>query len=330
MSSKTYQVTLRTLGPVHIGTGTTLTKQEYIFDKNNKLIHIVNGRKLVNYLKRNNKLEDYIQFFSKPEQQTNLGSFLQENEIIEDDWDQFVQYSVPIIYEESQKVNAISPFMRDGLNTAFIPGSTLKGALRTILAGELRDRETNLLFKNIRISDSEPLDDQQLVIYQKIDVNKKVKPIPLFRECINANEKVTTLLTIENDAITIEEIEAKISEHYDHYRTKWLDGFKSLKGGASFFEQEDEATQKLFEDDARIILLGGGVGLASKTIHYQKYDRETAREHLFELLQRRSRHIYGKFDVIPNNVPIALKLTKSNETNQWFMFGACEITFEEI
>lgn len=323
-------MTLKTLGPVHIGTGLTLTKQEYIFDKTNKLIHIINGRKLVNYLIRNNQLDDYFDFFSEPEQQTNLGSFLQDHEIVHQEWDEFIRYSVPIDYDEKQTVNVISPFMRDGLKSAYIPGSSLKGALRTIIAHENRDRETNLLFRHIRISDSEPLKDEQLVVYQKIDVNKNAKSIPLFRECIDANEEIYTYLTIEDDAISIAEIEAKIRKHYAHYRTKWVDGFKEREVGAEFFQQHDELTEMLFKEDAPVILLGGGIGMASKTVHYQKYERDEARRQLFELLQRRSRHIYGKFDVIPRNVPIALKLTKNSETNQWLMPGACLISFERV
>lgn len=330
LSTKTYRVTLKTLGPVHIGTGSTLTKQEFILDKQNRLIHIINGRKLVNYLKQTDKLADYIDYFSEPEHHTNLGSFLQEQSILNEDWEQFIHYSIPIVYEEGQKVNVISPFMRDGLNKAYIPGSSLKGLLRTILVGEERNRETNIFFSHIRISDSEPVNDKQLVVYQKIDIGNKVKPIPQFRECIDANVSLSTYLTIEDDVITIEEIKEKIIQFYYNYRTKWLLGFKELEAGKPFFEQGDEATRILMKEDAQVIFIGGGVGVASKTVHYQKYDRQTAKKQLFELLQRRSRNIYGKFDIMPRNVPIALKLTKHHETNKWLLQGACEISFERL
>lgn len=75
MNSKTYRVTLETLGPVHIGTGSTLTKQEFILEEAKRLIHIIDGRRLVNYLKRIELLEDYVAFWRNPEPQSGLGFF---------------------------------------------------------------------------------------------------------------------------------------------------------------------------------------------------------------------------------------------------------------
>ncbi|NLI68393.1 MAG: hypothetical protein GX374_07095 [Bacilli bacterium] len=50
-------------------------------------------------------------------------------------------------------------------------------------------------------------------------------------------------------------------------------------------------TQTILENNAPIIVLGGGSGIAAKTIHYQQYDRETEKRELFQLLQRCSRNI---------------------------------------
>ena len=256
--------------------------------------------------------------------------FLKKCAIERDEWEYFIRYSVPVVYDEKQKVNVVSPFMRDGLQAAYVPGSSLKGLIRTILFGERRDRETNETMSRIRFSDSEPIADSKLAVYQKIDISNKIKPIPFFRESIDVNETIDTYLTIEDDVISIKELERQIVQFFHHYKTKWMLGFKTTEAGAHFFEQDDPLTQTILENNAPIIVLGGGSGIAAKTIHYQQYDRETEKRELFQLLQRCSRNIYGKLDIMPRNVPMALKLTKHYEKDWWLMQGVCKISFERM
>lgn len=106
-------------------------------------------------------------------------------------------------------------------------------------------------------------------------------------------------------------------------------GFKTTEAGAHFFEQDDPLTQTILENNAPIIVLGGS-GIAAKTIPYQPYDKETEKRELFQLLQRCSRNIYGKLDIMPRNVPMALKLTKHYEKDWWLMQGVCKISFERM
>lgn len=53
--------------------------------------------------------------------------FFKKCAIERDEWESFIRYSVPVVYDEKQKVNVVSPFMRDGLQAAYVPGSSLKG-----------------------------------------------------------------------------------------------------------------------------------------------------------------------------------------------------------
>lgn len=62
---KTYNVVIKTLGPVHIGEGRTLKKHEYIYEYYKGVVHYVDGSKLVTYLKHKNLLNEYLDFIRK-------------------------------------------------------------------------------------------------------------------------------------------------------------------------------------------------------------------------------------------------------------------------
>lgn len=51
MTIKNYEVVIKTLGPVHIGSGQVMKKQDYIYDFYNSKVYMINGNKLVKFLK---------------------------------------------------------------------------------------------------------------------------------------------------------------------------------------------------------------------------------------------------------------------------------------
>lgn len=59
MTIKNYEVVVKTLGPVHIGSGQVMKKQDYIYDFYNSKVYMINGNKLVKFLKKK-KFTSYI------------------------------------------------------------------------------------------------------------------------------------------------------------------------------------------------------------------------------------------------------------------------------
>ena len=49
--NKIMKLLLKTLGPVHIGSGQVMKKQDYIYDFYNSKVYMINGNKLVKFLK---------------------------------------------------------------------------------------------------------------------------------------------------------------------------------------------------------------------------------------------------------------------------------------
>lgn len=132
---------LRTLSPIYIGSGQTLNKKEYIFDKEKETIHFVDLPALFSYLKRKNLLREYENFLLN-RHRNDLLAFLQENNVEKEAFKSFIRYSIDggeVAKEE--KFKGVMTFIKDQEGRPYIPGSGIKGAIRTALAAYLLKKE---------------------------------------------------------------------------------------------------------------------------------------------------------------------------------------------
>lgn len=134
---KHYKMRLHTLAPVFIGSGETITKKEYIF-KNNK-IYILDLPKLFELINKRNLTDSYMKFVLNGNGQRNsrftetLASWLDKNNIKNyDDVTAYVLNGVRNI-EEKKSLKGIQLFIKNAYNEPYIPGSSIKGLLRTVL-----------------------------------------------------------------------------------------------------------------------------------------------------------------------------------------------------
>ena len=333
MTIKVYQGTIKTIGPVHIGNGTTLKKQDYIYDFHNAKVHMVNGAKLVKYLKSKGLLDSYQTFLKSPPKnpkENGLINYLEAQHIKQHDWRHFINYSEHVnqgkknVNVRPKPLNDLHVMVRDGRGEVYIPGSSIKGALKTAIVSKYQNERDTYFYSKIKVSDSRPIEDSCLAIYEKIDINKNSKPMPLYRECIDVDTIIHFTLEIEDDVITIEELESCIQSFYKNYYNKWLVGFKDTRGGQDFDSRDGIPDV----NDQNVLYLGAGAGFVSKTLHYQIKDRTQARKDTFNELKRKFRKTYGKMTQIPENVPIALKGTHNHSKDKDYQQGMCEISFE--
>ncbi len=125
---------LKTLSPMHISSGQSLNKKEYIFDKEKEIIHFVDLPALFVYLKSKNLLKEYESFLVN-KRRNDLLAFLLENNVEESEFKSFIRYSIDggeAATEE--KFKGVVTFVKDIEGKPYIPGSSLKGALRTAIA----------------------------------------------------------------------------------------------------------------------------------------------------------------------------------------------------
>lgn len=128
-----FDLTLTTLSPLYVGSGNVLTKTEYLFDPRSGMVQILNIPRFLSYLAEKKLAEEYERFVFSGN--TNLYGFLRDCGISSADIADFCLYRVDAsdALDDRHSLKEIHTFQRNSANQAYIPGSSVKGALRTIL-----------------------------------------------------------------------------------------------------------------------------------------------------------------------------------------------------
>ena len=129
---KQYHVMLHTIGPVFVGSGKQLNKKEYIIDKRKKEVLVFDMGKMFSGLEKRHmgsKFEDYLLGGREV-----LSKWLWDNNIRPAEYEQWVKYRIPCadFSQEKGPLN-VCECVLDAYGNPYIPGSSLKGMIRTIL-----------------------------------------------------------------------------------------------------------------------------------------------------------------------------------------------------
>lgn len=128
---------LETLSPVFIGSGESLTKKEYIYDRKTKMIYMLDLGKFIGFLAERSLLKAYERYLLQP-RNNDLYFFLYENKVEKKDYEKFTLYTLDAGEIISQdKFRGILTFVKGADGLPYIPGSSLKGAIRTAIAAKL-------------------------------------------------------------------------------------------------------------------------------------------------------------------------------------------------
>lgn len=138
MRLKTYKITLIARGPVFVGDGKDFSKKEYIIAKDK--VNILNMNKFYGFLYKK-KLANSFEKFMLDKNQKNLFAYLRDNNLFNDAL-KFVRYSLNLDTRDFKGLE-IKTFIKDSYGNPYIPGSSLKGAIRTVLAtAHIAENET--------------------------------------------------------------------------------------------------------------------------------------------------------------------------------------------
>ena len=260
---RTFQFSLLAMAPIHIGNGEKYTSREFIYE--NGYFYFPDMGKFYNRMVEkgyDQKFERFLQE-TKPNAKNNrLISFLEDNRISDRNFGGYriieTELETNNNYLRGGALNQISKFIRDPFGNPYIPGSSLKGAIRTILMntnpdwnnknvvkdkkenkslipwGAKKGQEFNDLFNAIRVSDSEPFKNEQIILVQKWDYSAKsltAKPLPLYREAIAPLTKInfTITTTTKEAGILMEELGQRAQAFYKEYKTFFLSDFPENK-----------------------------------------------------------------------------------------------------
>lgn len=338
---KTYQIQLTVQGPVFIGDNRILRKTEYILNKKEHKAFIPNPKSLIKYLKKVNRLNEFKKYISNNPR--SLENFFKMNGLFE------IEKNVDgetIVYNESTKhenigtLNDIHRFVRNGNSEVYVPGSSVKGAFKTILvnhprmlmykeSGTGKEKNVDLLFRYLSFSDSEIISPSNLEIYQKIDLGKKENYLSVYRECLKPGTIIKLNMTVYDEfPLNIEQIKEAIQLNMQNYELKWFNEMLKL-----------DAAKKLANSHQTIknqcdiqFYLGGGVGVIDKYTNKSIDTKIQLKNNVYHLLSKNA-PLYKKYkriNFIPENVPLVAKGTYSEKARSFLEFGICGIKFIEI
>ena len=304
-----FDLILTTRSPLCVTSGVRYQKNEYLFDPATKRVSILDRDAFIELLARRDLVDAYERFILRG---GALYRFLREEcRLTEREIGGIVRYSLSAAdaLAGGRPLMEIQAFQRDPAGWAYLPGSSIKGALRTayllhcILADQGRregpveeGRYMNLpeknekrgggavndLFRGVRVSDSLPLGEEAMILAGKTDVSTdgSTNSINICRECLRPGEKVRFRLTLDQSLlahrIDRELLLQCVAEFSRYYRETYLVHFRR--------PQNDSG-----ETYQNCLLLGAGAGFFSKTVVYPYYGEQRALSRTADLMQKKFR-----------------------------------------
>lgn len=250
-----YTLKLITLAPVHIGDGHTYTNKDYIEEKD--YYYFPEMESLYAYIKKTNPriVSDFERFLMSKQR---VHQFIKKYRI---NYKNLGGYRIRKTGFEPKNLVTVSRFIRNSYGAPYIPGSSLKGALRTVLENEWDASEVEEICSHLIIRDSQSINNNKLILSQKFDYNvdkeiseKNPRPMPIMREAISpatiiSFDVVTTNLLAKQ---AFDQIVPLIKSYENKYYEKvWQDvdpsfykGFPKLPsiylgGGSGFWTKTD-------------------------------------------------------------------------------------------
>ena len=135
MAVRHYKIVLTTVGPVHVGNGEKLGKKDY-FKLDDKSIGVLDVEKFVGRLSSKD-LEEYCAFLESKDSRYSLQDFIDDHRQLSDAARKSVLYRVETALAKARRGSLqyfeVSKFVKDSYGCPYVPGSSLKGMLRTAL-----------------------------------------------------------------------------------------------------------------------------------------------------------------------------------------------------
>lgn len=245
---KVYRMSLTTLSPIFIGSGEELNKSMYVY--NNREIMIIDERKLIKeLLLRKGLYEGFLnECYSG---NLNLTNFLEKHLNGYKDMDIY-KYKI-MSYSDvktNSKFNNINTFIKSSNGKPYIPGSSIKGAIRTaIIYGEImnnKNKYNNIfkdivnyrnkynegyivdnisnhfniknIFKNIAVSDTNDINIDNLCICKRYDISNHIEvghELPIYMELLKPCLKFNFLLTLYS-SFSINDLSKYFNNFYNY------------------------------------------------------------------------------------------------------------------
>ena len=354
---ESYDLYLLTRCPLFVGNGKSYNKTEYMFDPNTFEVAILDEHAFVQFLVKHNLMDLYESFILSDRENKRLYPFLSKDcGMTRSEINSITRYKLYAGYalDDAHTLKEIYSFNRDSSGKAYIPGSSLKGALRTVLLQQMilrngggtsidreipegkyfntlhcsMERDSNLpkndpvnsVMRGVSISDSDVIPDSALTISTKIDTDIRgyENAINLCRECVAPGTKIHFKLTLDtsvlHDTITVDTIRSAIAEYGEYYGKKYV----------SHFERPKDDSGESYQN---CIVLGGGSGFFSKSLAYPYLGEEKGLKYVSNMLDDKfSRPSKPRSKKSDENLGISPRMMKYTEyKRKLYPYGVCEV-----
>jgi len=134
-------LTLTTRGPLHIGSGNTCAKTDYIFDPRSETVRMIDPDALFRWLYTRRLADRYERFVLSGD--TRMVQFFRDCAITDQELDSICLYTINAsdALDDSHSLKELHTFIRNSENRIYVPGSSVKGALRTVILAAMIARE---------------------------------------------------------------------------------------------------------------------------------------------------------------------------------------------
>lgn len=177
---KTYKLKFHTLGPVFIGSGDKIGKKDYILNKGEA--HVPDLMKMYSGIKKmhlENSFEEF--YFDGNKYRNSLAEWMYSNNIQKSDYMPWISYSLSfadVKREEKQRPpHEIMTFIKDAYGMPYVPGSSIKGAIRTALLSGLILKNGKVIKKHADAIQAEADKPKKNDRANKNFLNKEIKEI---------------------------------------------------------------------------------------------------------------------------------------------------------
>ena len=130
---QTYTLTLTAAGPVFVGSGKEISKKEYLRLKDGTVL-VLDIEKFYSFIEKKHLEKQYLDFMLKNDRMS-LGNWILNQEIQVKDIQNCIRYRLKnsdMELEYGRPVQ-IMEYIKDSYGQPYIPGSSVKGMMRTIL-----------------------------------------------------------------------------------------------------------------------------------------------------------------------------------------------------
>lgn len=136
-----YELTLTTRSPLFIGSGKVCGKAEYVFDPRRSTVMMIDPDRFLPYLLEHRLLDSYEKFVFSG--MTDMNGFFRSCSIPDEEVRALSYYTVNAAdaLDASHSLKEIHSFVRDAAHRVYVPGSSVKGALRTVLLEQMIEQE---------------------------------------------------------------------------------------------------------------------------------------------------------------------------------------------